>query len=86
MHWYIPDFNSPNIDWKLLVSINRNDPTYPLIVVEGERDDFPAYEIIVQQSDGSYKKIYYWTPPVNIQVGIIPVTTVSPIIAIEDIL
>jgi hypothetical protein len=73
--WYVPAFAAPNIDWKYDIKVDCTDPAKPKINVKGERDGFPAYEILVTTSDGTIKEIYYWRPTVNVQVGFGPLTT-----------
>jgi hypothetical protein len=38
--------------------------------VIGTRDKFPAYEIIFEQSNGSYEQLYFFSPPYSRQPGI----------------
>ncbi len=73
--WYVPGFAAPNIDWKYDIKVDCTDPAKPKVNAKGERDGFPAYEILVITSDGTIKEIYYWRPPVNVQVGFGPLTT-----------
>ena len=77
--WYVPAFAAPNIDWKYDIKVDCTDPAKPKINVKGERDGFPAYEILVTTSDGTIKEIYYWRPTVNVQVGFGPLTTPTSI-------
>ena len=76
MPWYIP---TPNIDWKYDIKVDCTDPAKPKVNAKGQRDGFPAYEILVGTSDGTFKDVYYWRPPVQVQVGIGPLTTTTNI-------
>jgi hypothetical protein len=71
MPWYIPGAVTPNIDWDVDVSLDAfADPLNPRIAVIGTRDKFPAYEIIFEQSNGSYEQLYFFSPPYSRQPGI----------------
>ncbi|NJM54904.1 MAG: hypothetical protein HC841_02340 [Verrucomicrobiae bacterium] len=73
--WYVPGFIAPNIDWKYDIKVDCTDPAKPMINAKGERDSFPAYEILAIASDGLVKEIYYWRPSVNVQLSIVPLIT-----------
>jgi len=61
----------PNIDWDIEFILDAYaDPLNPKIGATGKRDKFPAYEIIVEQSDGSYEELYFFSPPYSRQPGI----------------
>jgi len=79
MPWYVPAFAAPNIDWKYDIKVDCTDPAKPQITATGERDGFPAYEIVAVTSDGTIKDVYYWRPPVNVQVGLGPLTSPTSI-------
>ena len=65
MPWYVPSAVTPNIDWKINLIVDAyTDPLNPTISAGGKRDKFPAYEIIFQQSDGSYEELYFFSPPI----------------------
>jgi hypothetical protein len=71
MPWYIPGAVTPNIDWDVEFILDAYaDPLNPKIGATGKRDKFPAYEIIVEQSDGSYEELYFFSPPYSRQPGI----------------
>lgn len=40
-------YPAASIDWDIDVAINISDPLNPLFVVDGEHDDFPAYELYI---------------------------------------
>ena len=79
--WYVSwaTFATPNIDWKYDIKVDCTDPVKPKINAKGERDGFPAYEILAITSDGTIKEVYYWRPPVNAQAGPDTLTTPSNI-------
>jgi len=71
MPWYIPSAVTPNIDWDIEVSLDAHaDPLNPRLAAMGSRDKFPAYEIIFEQSNGSYEELYFFSPPYSRQPGI----------------
>jgi hypothetical protein len=54
---------SPDIHWDMWLKVNSEaDPLLPTIEFGGKHDKYPAYEIIVIQSDGTYKPIHNVLP------------------------
>jgi hypothetical protein len=87
MPWYVSwaTFATPNIDWKYDIKVDCTDPSKPKINAKGERDGFPAYEILAITSDGTIKEVYYWRPAVNAQAGPDTLTTPTSIDATLEV-
>lgn len=49
---------SADIHWKIWFAVAADDPLRPTVGFEGSHDRYPSYEIIVVQSNGSYKDIH----------------------------
>lgn len=65
IEWFTAD-----IQWTLTLKINADgNPLAPEIEYAGEHDSFPAYEIIVIQSDGTYKDVHRFSPPPSAKPG-----------------
>jgi hypothetical protein len=61
---------SPDIHWDMWLKVNSEaDPLLPTIEFGGKHDRYPAYEIIVIQSDGTYKPIHNVLPAANALPG-----------------
>jgi hypothetical protein len=67
---------SPAIDWDIGLEIDASiDPLQPRIRALGKHDLYPAYEIIVLQSDGSFKDIHRHMPNRDVYPGPISLST-----------
>ena len=62
----IPATLAPDVHWRLSLKVScEADPLSPEIEFGGEHDSYPAYEIIVNQSDASFVDIHRFSPPRN---------------------
>jgi len=51
------------IDWVLTLTVNvSKDPLHPDVTFIGWHDRYPAFEIIVMESNGDFKEIYRRAP------------------------
>lgn len=63
-------WGAADIHWKLSLRINaESNPLLPWISFNGNHDRYPAYEIIVIQSDGTYKPIHNVLPAASALPG-----------------
>jgi hypothetical protein len=61
---------APDIHWRVSLKIDCTaDPLQPSVTVSGNHDLYPAYEIIVQQSDATYKDTHRHMPASNVYPG-----------------
>jgi hypothetical protein len=52
--------------WSFILKVNAlSDPLNPTVSYDGKHDRYPSYEIIVIQSDGTYKDIHRFSPNVD---------------------
>ena len=59
-----------DIHWDMWVKIDSEaDPLLPTIQFGGSHDSYPAYEIIVIQSNGTYKPIHNVSPAASAYPG-----------------
>ena len=65
LHWVTAD-----IHWDMWVKIDSQaNPLLPSVQFGGKHDSYPAYEIIVIQSDGTYKPIHNVSPAAGAYPG-----------------
>jgi hypothetical protein len=59
-----------DIHWRLYLKVwCDTDPLKPKVEFGGKHDSYPAYEIIVIQSDGSFKDIHRVSPAAGAMPG-----------------
>lgn len=70
MPGWVPMSMVDDIHWRLYLKVWCDaDPLKPKVEFGGEHDSYPAYEIIVIQSDGSYKDIHRVSPAAGARPG-----------------
>jgi hypothetical protein len=67
--WQIPSMGVPNIDWNIKIELDKTNPIQAKVSIEGQRNKFPAYEIIGLKSDNSWMELYHWQPPCENRAG-----------------
>ena len=71
---------SPAIDWDVRLEIDSSvNPLQPKIRVRGKHDQYPAYEIIAIQSDGSFKDTHRYMPARDVYPGPISLSIAASI-------
>jgi hypothetical protein len=79
--WQIPSAGVPNIDWDIKVTLDKTNALLPKVEIEGERNKFPAYEIIGLNSVAMWTEIYNWQPPLESRAGPISLNFSDEIVA-----
>jgi len=79
--WQIPSMGVPNIDWDIKIELDNSNSIQAKVSITGQRNKFPAYEVIGLKSNNDWMELYNWQPPWENRAGPISLNFSDEIVA-----